>query len=189
VDVDLVTICEPVRVRVLVERIGLVGVDLVTVDEAVFVGVIVERVGLGCVDFFKGIVPDDVLAKHTVPWRQARWRGYLTDTQPIGRLLAEIDGEVVGFVAWGPGREDPRPELMALYVHPDRWGSGAGRALMLAAEDGLRQRGDGACLWVLADNPRARRFYERAGWAPDGGEKWEDFGSRELLELRYARTW
>jgi hypothetical protein len=23
-------------------------------------------------------------------------------------------------------------------------------------------------LWVLADNPRARRFYEREGWRPEG---------------------
>jgi len=137
---------------------------------------------------YKDIVPDAVLAQHTIAWRQARWRSYLTDGKPIDRLLATVAGETVGFVCWGPGRGDPRAELMALYVHPDHWGSGAGRALMIAAEAGLRQRAGAAFLWVLAANPRARRFYAQAGWAPDGGEKWEDFGQERLLELRYARA-
>jgi len=38
---------------------------------------------------------------------------------------------------------------------------------------------------VLEDNPRARRFYERAGWAPDGARKAEErFGVR-APEVRY----
>jgi ribosomal protein S18 acetylase RimI-like enzyme len=36
----------------------------------------------------------------------------------------------------------------------------------------LRSEGyPSAWLWVLRDNPRARTFYEKAGWTFTGGEK------------------
>ena len=51
---------------------------------------------------------------------------------------------------------------------PQAWGTGTGRALIEAGEDELRRLGHrDAILWVLDDNPRARRFYELAGWSPD----------------------
>ena len=39
-------------------------------------------------------------------------------------------------------------------------------------------------LWVLDDNPRARRFYELAGWRLDGGVK-EDTFDTLVREVRY----
>ena len=40
---------------------------------------------------------------------------------------------------------------------------------MAAAKDWFAQEGYAtAMLWVLADNPRARRFYEREGWRAEG---------------------
>ena len=45
-----------------------------------------------------------------------------------------------------------------------------------------------AILWVLADNPRARAFYEREGWALDGGEKTDQFLGVDVRELRYRRA-
>ena len=59
--------------------------------------------------------------------------------------------------------------MYAIYVLPEAWGSGAGTSLMAAFKDWLAQEGyTTAMLWVLADNPRARRFYEREGWQVDG---------------------
>ena len=43
-------------------------------------------------------------------------------------------------------------------------------------------------LWVLRDNDRARRFYERAGYAPDGGTKEDDFSGTPVTEIRYLIT-
>ena len=42
-------------------------------------------------------------------------------------------------------------------------------------------------LWVLADNERARRFYKRHGFEPDGVEKIEEIGGKPLTEVRYRR--
>jgi ribosomal protein S18 acetylase RimI-like enzyme len=44
-----------------------------------------------------------------------------------------------------------------------------------------------AILYVLDDNPRARRFYEREGWALDGGTKREELLGVEIAEVRYRR--
>lgn len=61
-------------------------------------------------------------------------------------------------------------ELYAIYVDPGWWSTGIGRSLMdevLAATRAGRYERIG--LWVLEKNARARRFYERAGFEPDGG--------------------
>lgn len=78
-------------------------------------------------------------------------------------------------------------ELYAIYVTPDWWSAGAGRALMEAALTALDADGfPRVVLWVLADNARARRFYERAGFAPDGATN-VLAALGDILEVRYAR--
>ncbi len=69
---------------------------------------------------------------------------------------------------------------------PEAWGSGAGSALMAAVIAALRANGFAAAhLWVLEDNPRARRFYEREGWSPADGRRREEFLGVPVTEVRY----
>ena len=68
------------------------------------------------------------------------------------------------------------------------WGTGAGRGLMAAAVDRLRERGfRSATLWVLRDNERTRQFYERAGWSFDGSTKDDVVAGATVTEVRYRR--
>lgn len=124
------------------------------------------------------------------------------------------DPAIVGYASFGPeravasaqpppaapagGRPDPdgltpagragdTGEVYAIYVTPAWWSAGAGRALMAAALSTLAgQRYRHAVLWVLAGNTRARRFYERAGFAADGGSNILA-GLGNALEVRYHR--
>lgn len=57
------------------------------------------------------------------------------------------------------------------YVHPDAWGTGLADALIERCHAALADRFDDALLWVLTDNPRARRFYERNGWSCGLGDE------------------
>ncbi len=41
-------------------------------------------------------------------------------------------------------------------------------------------------LWVLAGNARARRFYQRCGWSPDGVDQIVPIAGVDLGEVRYA---
>ena len=74
-------------------------------------------------------------------------------------IVAELDGQVAGFAAVVGG------ELDGLFVEPDLWGRGVGRALVDAATHEARKRG--LALKVIA-NPRARRFYEHCGFSVEG---------------------
>ena len=91
---------------------------------------------------------------------------------PDNTLVAKDGETVVGFVSWGDrGEEAPGVgEIFALYVLSAYYGTGLGRRLM---EAGLAQLKDypKVCLWVLKENGRAIRFYEKCGFRPDGTEE------------------
>lgn len=62
--------------------------------------------------------------------------------------------------------------------------SGEATAPSEAARDAGIER---AVLWVLVGNMRARRFYERGGWAADGARRDSAIGPEFVPQLRYAR--
>jgi GNAT superfamily N-acetyltransferase len=74
-------------------------------------------------------------------------------------IVAEWKGTVAGFAAIVAG------ELDGLFVEPDLWGLGIGKALADAATHRARQKG--LALRVTA-NPRARGFYEKCGFKVEG---------------------
>lgn len=117
------------------------------------------------------------LADLDVTGREGLARHFATDAEHDA-FVAD-DGRIVGFVACGPSRDEEgeQRELFAIYVLPEAWGTAAASGLMQAAVDAMRGRGaPNALLWVLDDNPRARRFYEREGWYADGSAESEYLG-------------
>ena len=123
---------------------------------------------------------------------------------PWRRTLVALAGTpraVVGYAGFGPERSMVSPsltpltqagldgeagELYALYVTPDWWSEGIGRSLMDAVLAALRDDYQRVVLWVLADNTRARRFYGKVGFAPDGAAN-EMPALGGVVEVRYAR--
>lgn len=87
-------------------------------------------------------------------------------------LIAARDGTEVGFAKFSlqraaePGGAGGAAGalLHKLYLMPGATGQGCGEAIMNAVIGQAKARGE-RYLWleVLADNPRARRFYERLG--------------------------
>src|SRR6185312_8081167 len=88
-------------------------------------------------------------------------------------IVAEIEGEIVGFAAVVGG------ELDGLFVEPDLWGHGIGRTLVEAATHEARRKG--LALSVIAA-PSAQRFYESCGFTLEGEEQ-----TRFGLALRMTR--
>ncbi|WP_444860494.1 GNAT family N-acetyltransferase [Microbacterium oleivorans] len=112
-------------------------------------------------------------------------RAAASEPGPVATWVAVHAGEIVGWAVSGPSRDDAPPtprELYAIYVLAAHHGSGAGRALLDAAIG----RGP-ASLWVLADNPRARAFYARNGFRPDGAAKDDTGWGATISEVRLVR--
>lgn len=85
---------------------------------------------------------------------------------PLVSLVAEVDGEVVGYVAFSPVTLGGRPELRLMglgpmAVRPDRQGRGIGSALVRAGLD--RCRALGAVAVVVLGHPG---YYPRFGFVP-----------------------
>jgi GNAT superfamily N-acetyltransferase len=122
--------------------------------------------------------------------RAALWRERLEHPPPgWTTFVADEDGEIIGFVSVGPSRDQRGlGELYAIYVHPDWWGTGTGRSLIERGETELRFRYREATLWVLEANPRARSFYETAGWAADGANKSDERWGVRAPEVRYRKS-
>lgn len=137
---------------------------------------------------YAGLLPAEFLAGLDVRERAETWRGVLA-RRPGATHVAEAGGEVVGFADTGPARgEAGAGELYAIYVRPGDWGTGAGRALIEAAEAALREVGFAeAILWVLTGNERAERFYRLAGWLPED-EKADVVAGVEVVERRYRKA-
>ena len=140
---------------------------------------------------YTGLIPDEAIAQFDVEERQRMWREGLARPPRPGSatFVAELDGEVVGFVSVGAcDGEEGTGELYAIYLHSSRWDRGIGRALIERAEESMRSSGFAeAILWVLEGNERAERFYRAAGWALDG-RKLDTFQGAEVVELRYRKA-
>ncbi len=119
----------------------------------------------------------------------------LVGRDDVWYLVAEQAGEVVGHVgflpaaslAWAPVDDPGLVHFRQLFVREAHWGSGLATTLHAAALDEARARGFTAMrLFTPARQDRARRFYEREGWAlarPPG------FEGRIGLEIaEYRRT-
>jgi GNAT superfamily N-acetyltransferase len=148
---------------------------------------------------YREVLPADYLASLDPSVRGERIRASLADGASSMMAWVAVDqGCIVGAASSGPPLEDeghvaepPPPdsgELYLLYVEPPSVGRGFGKALLDTATDGLRKQGfSTAFLWVLEGNARARRFYEKAGWAWDGTTSSHMIECQNMPVVRYIR--
>ena len=140
---------------------------------------------------YRGQLSDDYLDQLRVDERLDMHRAALEAPPAEYRMwVAEDSGRPVGFAVTGKSQdadaEERTAELYAIYLEPDRLGSGVGRELFEYAVDDLRERGfRSATLWVLETNERARRFYEIAGWKADGAVTSERVDCEMRSTVRY----
>ena len=142
---------------------------------------------------YEGLIDQEVLDGLSVTERADGWRRIFAEPLPtsLGTLVAERDGAVVAWASFGSGRDLDGPddaELYGLYADPDAWSTGAGHALLDAAEQRMIDAGHTrAYLWVLDGNDRADRFYARHGWELDGATKIDQRPQLTLCEHRRVK--
>jgi GNAT superfamily N-acetyltransferase len=130
------------------------------------------------------LVPAENLARLSVDQRELRWNEILLLPEAV-IWVATDDERVVGFAWSGRSQESNAPrdlELQAIYLLANHHGTGAGQRLLHAVLGDVP-----ATLWVAEDNPRARAFYARNGFQPDGTTKVGPLAGTDILEIRLVR--
>jgi ribosomal protein S18 acetylase RimI-like enzyme len=119
---------------------------------------------------YTGILPERVLARLSVEARSRMWRTMLDRPAPAQRT------PTLDFAG----------EYYALYVLQAAQRQGIGRTLMAAMSNQLSRSGlVSASLWVVRDNHRAIRFYERFGGVMVGTQE-ERRDGYVLSEIAYG---
>ena len=133
-------------------------------------------------DAYKGIVNQDFLNSLTLEKceeRAFKW--------PENTFVAKDNGKIVGFSCYGKYRSEELSntgEIFAIYILEDYYGTGVGQALMQAGLGELDY--PQVAVWVLKDNIRAIKFYEKCGFRFDGREEEIKLGS-PIVEVRMIR--
>ncbi len=141
---------------------------------------------------YKGLIPDSYLQTLSISNRTENWTKQLEKpANGTCYFVAELEGEILGFSTVGKtGDRDLSSdvgELYAIYVLPDKQGSGIGSALLEVALDFLKNENfKSATLWVLEANHTSRGWYVSRGWQLEGGFKIEERDGFELHQIRYV---
>lgn len=134
---------------------------------------------------YKGLLPQDYLDGLDA-WR---WNSKFTD---LPGSFVITDGEtIVGHSCARPAADEKMSgwgEVWTLYVLPEYWGMGYGRALLENSVSWLNEQGfERAYLWVLESNVRARRFYEHCGFSETQDTLKCDIAGVTVTDIRYTR--
>ena len=94
---------------------------------------------------YRQIMPDQVLDHLCLDEFEATWDKNLVRPERLN-LVCEMEDHIAGFAALGPSRNRDihsaqTGEMYALYVEPEQWGKGAGRALWERTLDEFQARG------------------------------------------------
>ena len=114
---------------------------------------------------YVGLLPDIVLDGLSVAQRARHWRHVLAPDSGDRVVVAESDGQLLGFAQVGPATD-------------------ADAGLDRLAGDGC----DRAVLWMLSTNARAAQFYEREGWLREEKIRVQQFGGAVVIDHRYTRA-
>jgi len=109
----------------------------------------------------KSLSPE-VIAQLNPGYMEHLWTKFVTRGDAYRQWLAEVDGQIVGFVGVGPGRDRDMAdatELYFMYVAPEHRKRGIGTALLDATSP--------TYLWVWEEFKGTRKFYSAEGFVPE----------------------
>ena len=133
---------------------------------------------------YKGIIPQDYL--ESLP--EGRWVANLENSNG-GTLVCVDNGRIVGtssfcesrfnqFKGWG--------EIISIYLLPDYMGRGFGKVFFDSVIVELKKMGyRNIFVWVLEENLRARKFYEKEGFVMTDVYLDDNIGGKDVREIRY----
>ncbi len=139
---------------------------------------------------YANIIPNEIIAAFT-PEKRAEIFSNIIESQPEEYYLFVVNDQSAGIASLSKSHEKDSPntvgEIYSIYFHPDYWGTPATQVAFQFCIDRLKALGFSfITIWVLEDNIRARRFYEKNGFEFDGHSKEIEVG-KKLREVRYSK--
>lgn len=133
---------------------------------------------------YKDILPQDYL--DSIPTGQ--WANSIHKVGMNNLVLTE-HGRIIGTASFCKSRWEKYSdygEIVSIYFLPEYMGKGYGKLLLNRCAEELKQCGfRKMLLWVLADNHRARAFYEKNGFIYSKVYQDDNIGGKEVRELLY----
>jgi ribosomal protein S18 acetylase RimI-like enzyme len=140
---------------------------------------------------YKGILHQSFLDSLDLEKRTEGWRKGMKENPSLVRLVAEKEGEILGFICGLNNRKlDVLPasdcELWAIYVRPGLFRSGIGRQLLAKFKEEMKRADKKRLsLWALKANEPGCRFYESQGGVLSSIEHEIKLGDQTLAEVAY----
>ena len=136
---------------------------------------------------YSGIVPKEIMDAYSVRWPTIWNKMFASNVD--SHYVMVLNDIIVGFLTINVSRDNDLKascyEIIGLYLHPNFISRGFGKQTMEWIKREIKSRGyDKISLWVLEENIRARRFYEKSGFVFDGETK--SSGISSLQEVRYV---
>jgi ribosomal protein S18 acetylase RimI-like enzyme len=120
---------------------------------------------------FRQIMGPEIFPLVYPDWQRQQREGVIgicSDSARFTTLVAEVDGAVVGFIAYEIDLTKQTGQVYLLAVHPDYQNRGIGLALNMQALDEMKARGMRLAVVGTGGDPGhapARRTYEKAGYS------------------------
>jgi ribosomal protein S18 acetylase RimI-like enzyme len=138
---------------------------------------------------YRNVLSHEYLEEQVHQERLATWQARFSEAsqKPMYVLVAEANAMLAGFVSVFPDEDAVFGSYLDnLHVVPALTGQGIGRKLLLEAAKRLVATGSrgGLYLWVIEQNQRALRFYEKAGAQVVGSKANSMPDGRQVLALR-----
>lgn len=137
---------------------------------------------------YRGIIDDDYLDSLSI---EDNYQKRLKDYQENGFIVAELNGEVVGFCRYTLdnlfSKDYPEidGEICAIYVKPELKRHGIGKKIFEYVFNEFKKHGNkNIILWCLKDNYSSRLFYEKMG-GELYGESAVNRGGKEYKEVGF----
>lgn len=133
---------------------------------------------------YKGIIPQEYL--DSIP--EGRWAKSITRAGMNNLVVTEND-RIIGTAGFCKSRWDKWSdfgEIVSIYFLPENIGKGYGKHLLTRCVEELKKREfNKILLWVLEDNIRARKFYEKNGFICTNEFLEDNIGGKDLREVMY----
>lgn len=137
---------------------------------------------------YKGIVPDSYLSTLSKAKKQEMWERIVSSNKAKQyTFVAEVNGQIVGFVNGGEAREKNHGydgELCAIYLLKSHQGKKIGKTMFQRLLESLKKDSMKTMyLWVLRDIPTVS-FYQGIG-GKKATDRLDEIGGKPLLEDLY----